>query len=204
MRYVQLFRVARYGRCINMKFFQSDKRLLAKLGIGAVLVLAGVVIGVAGLLVVAVRHQPDQKELEAVRLQDTVKYIQTEQAHLGIDCHALRKTLQDFLENDIHPALKARQPGRDWNKYISPDVRERMGEVRDYYFACGRLYRAAQNAQWDGLKDIEFAVGLDREIITLNTLIRFGEFGEECDATCLDGNYRELQDAVKKIERVLN
>ncbi|MDP2030918.1 MAG: hypothetical protein Q8K12_14870 [Thiobacillus sp.] len=183
-----------------MKFVEDNKRLLAKLGVGTIFVLVGVVVGVIGVLVIAVRNQPDPKELEEIRRQDVVEYIQTEQARLGIDCDGLKTTIQDFLEKDIRPVLNARQPGQDWNQDVSSNVRKRAGELRDYYFACGRLYSAARNGKWDGLKGLEFAVELDREIIILNTLIRFGEFGEQCDAMCLDQNFRELQGAFRKIE----
>lgn len=183
-----------------MKFVEHKKRWLTKLGISAVLVFAGVVIGVVGVLIIAVRDQPDPKELEALRLQDTIAYITTEQERLGVDCGALRSSIQDFLVNSIRPVLNVRQTGNDWNTEVSEDVRKQMGELRDFYFACGRLYRAAQNGKWDGLDDLRFAVDLDKEIILMNTLIRFGEFGGECDARCLDKNFRDLQEAVNRIE----
>lgn len=183
-----------------MKFVEHKKRWLTKLGISAILVFAGVVIGVVGVLIIAVRDQPDPKELEALKLQDTISYITTEQARLGVDCGALRSNIQNFLVNSIRPPLNTRQPGTDWNTEISEDVRKQMGELRDFYFACGRLYRAAQNGKWDGLDDLRFAVELDKEIILVNTLIKFGEFGEECNARCLDKNFRDLQEAVSRIE----
>lgn len=186
-----------------MGFVQRDKKSLARLGKGTVLVLVGIVIGAIGVLMIVMRQQPDLNELKEIRLQHTIKYVKSEQARLGIDCHALRKTLQGFLNDDVHPALRARKPSQEWIGYISQDARKRMGEVRDYYFACGRLYRAAQSVQWDEFRDMDFTESLDKEIITLNTLIRFGESGEKCDASCLDGNFREMQDAVTNIERRL-
>lgn len=187
-----------------MGFFQRDNKSLAGLGKGTALVFAGVVIGAIGVLMIVMWHQPDSNDLKEARLQYTVKYVKSEQTRLGIDCHALRKTLQSFLIEDVDPVLRARQPGQDWIKNFSQDARKRMGEMRDYYFACGRLYRAAESVQWDEFKDVDYAEKLDREIITLNTLIRFGEFGDKCDAICLDGNFREMQDAVNNIERRLN
>jgi hypothetical protein len=183
-----------------VKFVEDKKRWLTKLGISSILVFAGVVIGVVGVLFIAVRDQPDPKELEALRLQDTIAYITAEQARLGVDCGALRPAIQNFLVNAIQPVLNVRQPGTDWNTEVSEDVRKQMGELRDFYFACGRLYRAAQNGKWDGLDDLRFAIELDKEIILINTLIRFGEFGEECDASCLDKNFLDLQEAVNRIE----
>ncbi len=115
---------------------------------------------------------------------------------LGIDCHGLRRTLQDFLITDIHPLLQVRQPIQDWTRYFPQDARKRMGKLRDDYFACGTLYRAAQSVQWDEFKDLDFTDKLDKEIITLNTLIRFGETGNS-------ESLRAMQDAVGNIERRL-
>ena len=74
-----------------------------------------------------------------------------------------------------------------------------MDELRDNYFACGRLYRAAKNVKWDGLNGLEYTIELDREIAVLNTLVGI-EFCNEHDAMCLDQGFRDLQDAVTKIE----
>jgi len=182
-----------------MGFVQRNKDSLARIGRGTILILAGVVIGAIGSLIIVVKHQPGPNELKEMKLQYTVKYIKSEQERRGIDCHALRRTFQDFLINDIHPVLQSRKPGQDWYGNVSQDVRKRMGEMQDYYFHCGDLYRAAQNAQWDGFNDLDFSIQLDTEVITLNTLIRFGEAGKKCDATC-EGNFSELQNAVNKIE----
>ena len=179
---------------------ENKKKLLAKLGMGALLVFAGIVIGAIGILVALFLNQPDQEELEAVLLRDTVEYIQGEQARIGFDCSLLARGIKDFLNNDLRPVLDTRQHGQDWNQQVSADVRERMGTLRDRYFVCGRLYHTAQNGKWNGMKDLGFAVELDRDIIVLNTLIRFGEFGGECDAACLDGNFRELREAFDRIE----
>ncbi|MBI5007834.1 MAG: hypothetical protein HZB95_12015 [Nitrosomonadales bacterium] len=179
-----------------MGFDQFKKSRLLGVGKGAVLVLAGVIIGVLGVVMIVFRHQPSQSDLNKIRQQYTVQYITSEQTRLGINCHALRKTLQDFLVKDIRPTLQVRQPTQDWTRYFSQDARKRMGKLRDDYFACGALYRAAQSAQWDGFKDLDFTGKLDKEIITLNTLVGFGETGD-------DESLRAMQDAVGNIERRL-
>lgn len=187
-----------------MRLLQSIKSVFYGLGKGTALALV-LLVGVGiGVLMIVARPQPDMNDLKEAKLQYTVQYIKAEQARLGIDCHALRQTLQDFLINDIRPALNARQLGQDWNRNFSQGVRDRMEKLDDYYFACGRIYRAAQTVQWDEFSDMDFSVALEREIITLNTLIRFGEFGEKCDASCLDGNFSELKDAVDEIDRKIN
>lgn len=167
---------------------------------GAVLVLLGIVIGAVGILVLLLRSGPDAEEVEAIRLQETVEYIQGEQTRIGFDCSQLAAGIRDFLHRDLRSVLNARQSGQDWNKNVSADVRERMGELRDRYFVCGRLFAAARNGNWDGMKDLAFAVELDRDIIVMNTLIRFGEFGDECHSACLDENFRELRMASDRIE----
>jgi hypothetical protein len=179
---------------------ENHKGLFAKFWMGSLLVFVGIVIGTVGVLVLLLWSGPDAEELEAIRLQDTVEYIQGEQARIGFDCSQLATGIKDFLNQDLRPVLGARQPGQDWNENISVDVRERMDTLQDRYFVCGRLYAAARNGSWDGMKYLAFAVELDREIIVLNTLIRFGEFGTECDSACLDGNFRELRAASDRIE----
>lgn len=179
---------------------EKYKRLCAKLRMISFLVFVGIVIGAIGVLVLLLWSGPDAEELEAIRLQDTMEYIQGEQARIGFDCSQLATGIKDFLNQDLRPVLDARQPGQDGNENISADVRERMGALRDRYFVCGRLYAAARNGNWDGMKGLAFAVELDRDIIVLNTLIRFGEFGTECDSTCLDENFRELRTASDRIE----
>lgn len=186
-----------------MNFVVNKKKLhLKKLGIGIALVLIGVVVGVIGVLVILVQSQPDSEELEAIRLQDTVEYITKEQERLGINCGALSSTIQSFMRSEVMPALSIKQPGRNWIKEISENGRKQMGELRDNYFACGRLYRAAQNGKWDGFKSLRYTVELDREIIVMNTLIRFQTCNEQ-DAACFDQSYRQLLDAVRKIEKHL-
>lgn len=180
--------------------FVDKKNLLAKYGIAITLVLIGVVGGIAITLVLLVLDRPDPKSLEEVRKQYVIDYTKKEQTRLGIDCGALKTSLRGFLEKDIRPVLNARQPAQDWNQYVSAEVRKRMGDMRDYYFACGRLYSAARSVKWDGMKDLGFSVELDRDIIVLNTFLGFGGFGEQCNAACLDQNFRELQEAFKKIE----
>jgi hypothetical protein len=179
---------------------ENHKRLFAKFGMGTLLIFVGIVIGAIGVLGILLWSGPDAEDLEAILLQDNVEYIQGEQARIGFDCSQLATGIKDFLNQDLRPVLDARQPGQDWNENISVDVRERMDTLRDRYFVCGRLYAAARNGNWDGMKSLAFAVELDRDIIVLNTLIRFGEFGTECDSTCLDGNFRELRTAFDRIE----
>lgn len=183
-----------------MKLFQDEKMRLTKLSIGAILVFVGILIGAIGVLLILTFDTPEPGEVEAIRFRDTIEYVQTEQARLGIDCGMLKSTLLSFIQNEIRLALNARQPGQDWNQLISTDVSDRMEELQRNYFVCGRLYRAAQNGTWGGLKDLAYAVELDREIIILHTLLSFGEFGEQCDGLCLDQRFGELQSAVKKIE----
>lgn len=186
-----------------MTFLHGAKKSLAKLGKSAVLVLAGVAIGVVGFLLIAMLSQPNQYDLDAIKLDYTVKYIDSEQARIGIDCHALRKITLEFLTNNVQPVLKDHQLARNWSNDIDQVVRKRMGDLREYYFVCGSLYRAAQNANWNGFSDLEFSITLREEIITLNTIIRFGEFGKECDDSCLETNFRDLQNAVTKLAHQL-
>lgn len=180
-----------------MKAVQRKKEALAKIGRGSLLILAGILVGVISVIVIAIRFQPESRDVDEIKLQYTVQYIKSEQLLLGIDCHTLRKTLQEFLINDIHPALKALKLGHD----VSQVTRNKMGDIDDFYFACSRLYHVSQNVQWDGLKDLNFTVNLDSEMITLNTYIRFGGFVENCTESCLDRKLNELQDAVLKIKR---
>lgn len=181
-------------------FVENKRSPFAKYGVAITLVLIGVVSGIVITLALIVRDRPDPKSLEEVSKQYVIEYTKKEQARLGVNCSALKTTIKGFLEKDIRPVLSARQPGEDWNQHINTDARKRMGDIRDYYFACGRLYSAAKSVKWDGMKDLDFSVELDREIIMLNTLLGFGEFSEQCNAACLDQNYRELQEAFKKIE----
>lgn len=187
-----------------MGFIHSSKKLLINLGKSTSLVLAGITITLIGIVMILVLNQPDQNDLNKIKLQYTVKYIQSEQARLGVDCHTLRKTLGGFLVRDIHPVLQSHQSGQDWIASISQDTIKRMEGVRNDYFSCGILYRAAQSVQWDEFKDVDFTTKLDNEISILNTLVRFGEFGKKCDVTCLDQNFHELQNTVDAIERRLS
>jgi hypothetical protein len=183
-----------------MQLFQDGGKKLTKLALSVILVFVGILIGVIGILTVLTFDTLEPEEVEAIRLKDTIEYVQTEQARLGVDCGMLKATLLSFVQNEIRPVLNARQSGQEWNQFISADVSDRMEELQRNYFVCGRLYRAAQNGKWEGLKDLAFAVELDKEIIILHTLVSFGEFGEQCDALCLDQRFGELQSAVKKIE----
>lgn len=181
-------------------FAEDKKRLLVKFGMGTFLVLIGVVIGVAGVLVVLAQNRPEPKDLEEVRRQYVLEYTKSEQARRGIDCSLLRAKFGDFLKNDIQPVLNARQPGQGWSQFVSADLRKQMEEQRDYFLACGRLYVAGRNGEWNGLKDLGFTVELERELTLLYTLIRFGEPDVQCDAACLDQTFGQLQEAFDKIE----
>lgn len=182
-----------------VEFVAIKRKWIAKLGLGTVLVLAGVVVGILGVLVIASLVKPDLKEVEAIKQQYTIEYIKSEQKRLGIDCGALNATTRSFLENNIKPILSASQSSRNWYKDIHADVRNLMDGLRDNYFACGRLYRAAQNVKWDGLNGLKYTIELDREITVLNTLVGI-EFCNEHDVMCLDQGFRDLRDAVTKIE----
>jgi hypothetical protein len=182
-----------------VRFVGDKKTWLPKLGIGMALVLAGIVIGVIGVFAIAVLNQPTQQELEAIRLQDSVEYITTEQKRLGANCNESRTAIRDFLERDVKPVMKAHQPGRNWYEDINADVRKRTEKLRYQYAACERLYAEAQRAKWDGLREFGFTAGLETELIILNTLLRF-EFCDTRDAECLDQDFLDLQDAVTKIE----
>jgi hypothetical protein len=184
---------------MKARFVDGKKGGLAELGRGAALVILGILVGVIAVFTIAIRNQPSPDELEAIRLQYTVDYIESEQARLGFKCSNLRTTIQQFLEKDIGPILEAHQPGRHWNRDINENIRNRMEAVRTYYLACGRLYREAQLAKWDGLKELDFAVELDRDITLIDMLVAI-DFCEGNDAACRDENSRKLHDAVIRIE----
>lgn len=186
-----------------MGIVQCKKNLLSRFGRGAMLILLGIVIGVVGILMLILLRQPDMNEIKEANLQYTVNYIKSEQRHLGIDCHSLRKNIQNFLIDEIHPVLRTYNLRNGQAVHFSQDARKRMEKIRDDYFICGRLYQAAQSVQWDEFMDVDFAVRIDTEIILLNTLIRFGEFGKTCDEICLDGNFNSIETAALKIENQL-
>lgn len=189
---------------LDMRLMNSEKKSLGKFAWGAVFIFSGVVIGIIGIFIIALSRQPDINEIKEDRLQYTIKYIKSEQESLGIDCHSLKKNIQDFMADEIQPVLKAHRNSQGLNSNFSQGAQKRMEQIRDSYFACGRLYRTAQNVQWDGFKDVDFTVKLDTEIILLNVLIGYGEVGKSCDGICPDGNYNSIEIAVEKIEGQLN
>ena len=182
-----------------MKFVDDKRTWLTKLGIGTALVLVGVVIAVVGVVAILILNQPSREELEATMRQESVDYIKSEQVRLGINCNDLGTTIGGFLEKDIKPVLNVHQAGRNWYKDINADVRKRIEKLRYNYSDCGRLYSQAQHASWDGLNGFKYTLGLEAQLAVLNALIRF-EFCDVHDAKCLDQGFRELHDAVTKIE----
>jgi hypothetical protein len=179
---------------------QSKNKIFVKFGKGSLLIFAGIVVGVISVLVIAIRFQPQSGDVEEIKLQYTVEYINSEQLRLGIDCHSLRQTLQNFLISDVHPAVSALKLGHD----VSQFTRNKMRDIDEFYFACKKLHHISQHVQWDGLKDLNFTENLDNEMITLNTYIRHGGFVESCTASCLDSKLSMLQVSVLKIERAIN
>lgn len=180
--------------------FKNKEIKFLKLGVGFFLVCLGVVIGILGVLFVLNLNRPDQKDREEIRRQYVIDYTKSEEARLGIDCSMLKKNLKKFLETEVHPVLESRKPGQGWDQYVSEDLRKSTEKQRDYYLACGRLYMAGRNGEWNGLKDLGFSVELDKEFAVIYTLIRFGEPDVQCDAFCLDQKFHLLQEAVNKVE----
>lgn len=184
---------------MKAKFFNNKKPWFAKLAIGTTLLLVGVVIGVVAVLAYIILNQPSREEIEASMVQESIKYITTEQQRLGINCNAFNATIRDFLEKDIKPILKIHQPGRNWYKDISADAQKRMDSFISNYSSCGRLYSEAQRIKWDGLKGFKFTVAFQSRLMVLNTLIGF-EWCDEHDGKCLDQKFLDLRDTVTKIE----
>ena len=176
---------------------EQKKSNLKTIGLGALLILVGAAIGAATILALVGRNQ--QKE-EQVRREYIVEYTKSEEVRLGVDCKILKGKLRDFLQSEIGPVLRARRPGQGWSSLISDDLRARTGKQRDHLFACGSLYLAGRRGEWNGLKDLDFSVALDKEMIVVDTLVRFGDPKTKCDASCLDQNFKDLEDAVKKLE----
>lgn len=187
---------------MKVKLVDDEKTWFTKLAIGTAVLLVGIVIGVVAVFAYLILNQPSREELEASMLQESVKYITTEQQRLGVNCNEFNTTIRDFLEKDIKPVLDVHQPGRNWYKDINADVRKRMDSQISNYAACGRLYSEAQRVKWDGLKGFEFTVSFQSSLMVLNTLIGF-EFCDVHDAKCLDQGFRDLQDAVTEIENHL-
>lgn len=186
-----------------MSFVERKRGWFNKIGIGVLLVLVGILIGLVGIAALVVLNKPTPEELEALRLQDTITLITSEQTRIGFDCGEIGSEMHDFLETEIRPFLNARQPGMGWSMNVSEEMRGRIGKMMDLYFACGRLYRVAQTGNWGGLDDIGFSIELDKEVILVDTLIGYGGYGgpgEACDAICLDGKFQLLEGAVNQIE----
>lgn len=174
----------------------------AKLAFGTALLLVGIVVGVVAVLAYIILNQPSREEIEADMRQESIKYITSEQQRLGINCSEFNITIRNLLEKDIKPVFKIHQPGRNWYKDISSDLRKRMDSQLSNYSSCGRLYSEAQRVKWDGLKGFEFTVGFQSNLMVLNTLIGH-EWCDEHDAKCLDQKFLDLRDAVRKIETYL-
>lgn len=167
--------------------------------IGITLLLLGIVIGVVAVLAFIILNQPSREEIEASMVQESIKYITTEQQRLGIDCNTFNTTIRDFLEKEIKPVLKIHQPGRNWYKDISEDDRTRMNKYVSNFTSCEMLYCDAKRVKWDGLKGFGSTVGLLRNLMVLNILIRH-EWCEDYDAKCLDQEFHDLRDIVRKID----
>lgn len=163
---------------------------------GILLVLMGMVFGAAAVFVITLRQQPDENEIREMIARDTIDYIKQEQRRVGYDCHNLRKDFLDFLDKDIKSALKLHQSDQKDRVYFGVESYKRMGLLRDYYFLCGRLFRASESVQWGEFDDIEFSVLLDREISTLSALVRYSEIGAQCDSACL----QDIRGTVEEIE----
>lgn len=177
--------------------------LFLKFGTGIFLVFLGVLIGILSVVFVLNLSRPDQADKEEISRQYVIDYTKSEEARLGIDCGMLRKNLKEFLETEIHPVLELRKPGQGWDQYVSEDLRKNVEKQRDYYLACGRLYTAGRNGEWNGLTDLGFSIELDKEFVVIYTLIRFGAPDVQCDASCLDRKFHMLQEAVTKIDNRL-
>lgn len=184
---------------MKVKFIGGSKSSFAKLAIGTALLLVGFLIGVFTVFAFAVRSQPSPEELEAILLQDSIKYIAAEQERLQTDCNELNTIIRVFIEQDVRPMLSSYQPGGDWYKDIDPDMRKRMEKLRYDYSSCGRLYSEAQRIKWEGLKKFGYTTALETELTVLNTLIGF-EFCDVHDVKCMDQGFFDLKDAVSKIE----
>jgi len=199
---VRFYSAVKMGRRMNAKIVDEQKTRFTKLAIGTVLLLVGVVIGVVAVFAFLLLNQSSREEIEASMLQESVKYITTEQQRLGINCSEFNTIIRDLLEKDIKPVLNAHQPGRNWYKDINADVRKRMDSQISNYAACGRLYSEAQRVKWDGLKGFEFTVNFQSSLMVLNTLIGY-ELCDVQDASCLDQRFLDVQDAVTKTENHL-
>lgn len=181
------------------KIGDKNKSWFVKSVMGIALLLIGIVIGVVAVLAYIILSQPSREEIEASIVQESIKYITTEQQRLGIDCNAFNATIQDFLEKEIKPVLKTHQPGRNWYKDISEDARTRMNKYVSNFTSCEMLYSDAKRVKWDGLKGFGLTVGLRTSLMVLNILIRH-EWCDEHDAKCLDQKFYDLRDVVRKID----
>lgn len=178
---------------------EEKSRLPGRLLLWSSLILAGIVLGGVGVSLLIYRDQPEQKSEEQIRREYVIEYTNNEELRLGIKCHNLKATLRDFLARNVNPLLVSRRGGQGWSELVNDETRREMEIQREYFFTCGRLYAAGRNGEWNGLGDLGDLMRLEREFVTLNTLIRFGEPRHRCDAKCRDDHFRDLKDVVDRI-----
>jgi hypothetical protein len=142
------------------------------------------------LYVYRVNHQPSADEIKNDNLQ---AYIDWQQSTMGFDCKDLRESIRQLLENEVSHVLSKRAVGEGWSQHVSAGLQDEMDKSLKRYLACGRLYGAAQRAGSAMLSDLAFSVELDKEMVLLNTLIRFGEPSVGCDKACVDIEFAELK-----------
>ncbi len=74
-----------------------------------------------------------------------------------------------------------------------------MNRYVSNFTSCEMLYSDAKRVKWDGLKSFGLTVGLRKNLMVLNISIRH-EWCDEYDAKCLDQEFHDLRDIVRKID----
>jgi hypothetical protein len=127
------------------------------------------------------------------------EYTKREQVERGVDCSKLKLELREFLETQIRPIVESRKSGQNWNALVKQETKTRLDYYREAIFTCMLLYKAGDNGSLNELKGLDYAVQLGRPFFTMDSLLQIGGSKANCDATCLDRQFAELDKSYKEI-----
>ncbi len=175
---------------------------IKKLGSGASLVFAGMVLGALAVVALLFASKPSPEEIAEAQRRDTVAYIKAEQLRQGVDCSKLTSNISSFLESQVQPIEELHRPGRNWYKDVTQDAKKQIEKLRDDYSTCERLSIQARNEGVRGLVGFVPVEGLETQLVIVYTVMR-NEFCAVNNLPCMDQSFEDLQGAANAIRETI-
>lgn len=133
-----------------------------------------------------------------------VEYSKSQQLKYDINCHSLKTDLSTLLNVSIATVINRRQPGQNWESFVSTELKDQIDSYGNYLFICRQIYVAGDEGKLNGFEDLKYIPKIDSDYAVVGILTKYGGSNVNCNSDCLDNQFSQLKEKYQKILSEIN